>query len=297
VKTLHLDLGREMRGGQWQVLRLVRGLRVRGDKPMLLAREGGELLRRARAEGLNARPLRMLELLQLSRSFDLVHAHDARSHSAAALFHDAKPGHAPLVVSRRVAFPVRKGILSRRKYGRANAYIAVSKYAASVLADGGIPEHRIEVVYDGVPLLPKTESGTRVLAIASDDPLKGGELLRSLACGVEFSRNLEADLPTARVFVYITHSEGLGSAVLLAMSAGVPVIASEVGGIPEIIDNGVNGLLVGNTVAEIAAAIRQIHENPGEMSERGRAKVAAMFNEERMVENTVEVYRKVLDDV
>ena len=47
------------------------------------------------------------------------------------------------------------------------------------------------------------------------------------------------------MFVYITESEGLGSAVLLAMAAGTPVIASRVGGLPEAIEDGVNGLLTG----------------------------------------------------
>jgi glycosyltransferase involved in cell wall biosynthesis len=292
VKTLHLDLGREMRGGQWQVFRLVQGLLARGDNPLLMAREGGELLRRAREAKLPVRAFSMLALPHLSRSFDLVHAHDARSHAAAALFKRV-----PLVVSRRVAFPVRQGLLSRRKYERADGYIAVSRFAASVLADGGVPEHRIEVVYDGVPVLPRTESGTRVLAMASVDPLKGGELLRSVEYPIEFSENLEADLPTARTFVYVTESEGLGSAVLLAMSAGVPVVASNVGGIPEIIDHGVDGLLVKNVAGEIAEAIRRVEANHREMGERGRAKVAERFSEERMVEDTVKVYRKVLGNV
>jgi glycosyltransferase involved in cell wall biosynthesis len=292
VKTLHLDLGREMRGGQWQVFRLVRGLVERGDQPLLMARKGGELLRRAREAQLPVRTFSSLAFPHLSRSFDLVHAHDARSHSAAALFKRV-----PLVVSRRVAFPVRTGLFSKRKYERADGYIAVSRFAASVLADGGVPEHRIEVVYDGVPLLPRTESGKRVLAIASDDPLKGGELLRSIECPIEFSKNLEADLPTARAFVYVTESEGLGSAVLLAMSAGVPVVASNVGGIPEIIDNGVDGWLVENLADQISEAIRRLQENSGVMGERGRAKVAERFSEGRMVEDTVKVYRKVLGNV
>jgi glycosyltransferase involved in cell wall biosynthesis len=292
VKTLHLDLGREMRGGQWQVFRLLTKLIKRGDQPLLMAREGGELLKRAREGQIPVRAFSMLALPHLSRSFDLVHAHDARSHAAAALFKRV-----PLVVSRRVAFPVRQGLLSKRKYERADCYIAVSRFAAAILADGGVPEHRIEVVYDGVPLLPKTDAGTRVLAIASDDPLKGGELLRTIDCAIEFSKNLEADLPTARAFVYVTENEGLGSAVLLAMSAGVPVVASNVGGLPEIIDNGVDGWLVENLAEKISEAIQRVKENPGVMGERGRAKVADRFAEDRMAEETIKVYRKVLGNV
>ena len=60
-------------------------------------------------------------------------------------------------------------------------------------------------------------------------------------------------LHEAGFFVYITHSEGLGSGALLAMSAGVPVIASNVGGLPEAIRHGENGLLVENDRAKSPA--------------------------------------------
>ena len=60
------------------------------------------------------------------------------------------------------------------------------------------------------------------------------------------------------LFLYITHSEGLGSAVLLAMAAGVPVIASNVGGLPEIVEHERTGLLTENTAQAIANAIRRL---------------------------------------
>ena len=72
------------------------------------------------------------------------------------------------------------------------------------------------------------------------------------------SSNLEADLPRARALVYLTHSEGLGSGILLGMAHGVTVIASGVGGIPELIEDGVNGILVANEPAAVAAALKRI---------------------------------------
>ncbi len=63
------------------------------------------------------------------------------------------------------------------------------------------------------------------------------------------------------MFVYITRSEGLGSAILLAMSAGVPVVASNIGGIPEIVVDGESGLLVENDAAQIAAAILRLKQD------------------------------------
>src|SRR5579871_2856648 len=118
MRILHLDSGREMRGGQWQVLRLHRGLVARGHESRLLAREGSPLFAMARAERLPCEAMRPLRVR--ARGFDLLHAHDARSHSLAALL-----GSVPIVVSRRVAFPVRRSASSRWKYSRAQLFLAV----------------------------------------------------------------------------------------------------------------------------------------------------------------------------
>jgi glycosyltransferase involved in cell wall biosynthesis len=75
----------------------------------------------------------------------------------------------------------------------------------------------------------------------SNDPLKGAGLLQTAASAagaqVVFSEELATDLATADVFVYLSESEGLGSAILLAMAQGVPVVASNVGGIPELVEH------------------------------------------------------------
>ena len=146
------------------------------------------------------------------RGHSLIHAHDARSHTLGA-FLCARP----LVVSRRVAFPVG----SRWKYGRARRYLAVSQFVKNVLIQGGVPEDKISVVYDGVPLLDVSH-GNQVLGMEKDSAL----LPRM---GLKMVSHLEEEIPTAKILVYVTASEGLGSGVLLAMSAAVPVIASHIG--------------------------------------------------------------------
>lgn len=57
--------------------------------------------------------------------------------------------------------------------------------------------------------------------------------------------------------------ESFGRVILEAFAYGRPVVASDVGGVPEIVDNGRNGLLVRPDPAEIAAALRRIHDDPG----------------------------------
>jgi glycosyltransferase involved in cell wall biosynthesis len=291
MRVLHLDSGSEMRGGQWQVLRLVEGLASAGVESTLLARAGSPLLAAALSRGCHAEPLGLLRALVATRSHDVIHAHDARTHTLAAILSGL-----PLVVSRRVAFPIR----SRRKYARAAHYIAVSEFVRAILRSGGVPDEKISVVYDGVPILTRAH-GRRILAPASDDPAKGAALAAEAArlAGVEivFSADLERGLRRAGLFVYISHSEGLGSAVLLAMSAGVPVIASRTGGLPEIVHHGDTGLLVANDAEAIADAIRHLRGNPEiarRMGATARQCVVDRFSVDRMVHLTLEVYRQVL---
>jgi hypothetical protein len=292
MRILHLDAGKEMRGGQWQALRLMEGLAAAGVESTLLARHGAPLFEAARERGWRVEPLSLVRAMLLARRHDLVHAHDARGHTFGAI-----AGSGRLVVARRVAFPVR----SRWKYRRARRYLAVSEFVKSVLVAGGVPEEKIAVVYDGVPLLEPAR-GALVLAPANaDDPRKGAPLAVEAArlAGVELklSTDLERDLHDAAVFVYITHSEGLGSGALLAMSAAVPVVASNVGGLPEIIRHGENGLLVDNAPESIAAALRQLLDNPAyaqRIGDAARRTVMENFTVEHMVRRTMKVYRQVL---
>jgi len=66
----------------------------------------------------------------------------------------------------------------------------------------------------------------------------------------------------ADLFVMPTLKEGLGMVLLEAMAWGLPIIASNVGGIPEIIENGVDGLLVSSaSPKELAEALKKLMEN------------------------------------
>jgi glycosyltransferase involved in cell wall biosynthesis len=292
MRILHLDAGKEMRGGQWQVLRLVEGLAGAGVESTLLARSGGPLFEAASKRGWRVEPWGLVRTMLLARRHDLIHAHDARSHTLGAIASSGR-----LVVSRRVAFPVG----SAWKYRRARRYLAVSEFVKSVLVAGGVPEEKIAVVYDGVPLIEPARGSSVVAPANADDPRKGAPLAAEAArlAGVELklSTDLERDLRDAAVLVYITHSEGLGSGALLAMSAGVPVVASEVGGLPEIIHHGENGLLVDNTPQAIAAAVRLLlddHAFARRVGDAARRTVMKRFTVDQMVRRTMEVYRQVL---
>jgi glycosyltransferase involved in cell wall biosynthesis len=129
-----------------------------------------------------------------------------------------------------------------------------------------------------------------VLGLEKDSRLLAG-------MGLKMVSRLEEEIPTARILVYITNSEGLGSGVLLAMSAAVPVIASNVGGLAEVIRHGENGLLVENGEGAIASAIRTLLDHPEQARQIGaaaRRTVIERFTVDRMVAATLEAYRRVL---
>jgi len=297
---LHIDTGAGMRGGQWQALYLLRGLAAAGIGVRLLAPGNSPLLQAALAQHLDARPLGPRALLKAASGVDLVHAHDAHAHTL-ALFTGK-----PVVVSRRVAYPVGRGLASKWKYARAAHFIAVSECVRRMLLDAGIDAGRIALVYDGVAIPPAFEvarlaARTRVLALDSSDPGKGKSILEQVAAlsnvPISFSDNLSRDLPDTALFVYITNLEGLGSAALLAMAYGVPVIASDVGGLPEIVKDGETGLLTSNQPAQIARAIERLlsdRQLAVRLAARARARVEKEFSIDRMVRGTLRVYERIL---
>jgi glycosyltransferase involved in cell wall biosynthesis len=99
------------------------------------------------------------------------------------------------------------------------------------------------------------------------------------------------------VFVHATRTEGLGIAILEAMAAGVPVVASRVGGIPEIVEDGITGLLVpaGDARALSAAALELLGRpaRAEEMARRARARAEALFTVGRMSDAYAGLYQEV----
>ena len=99
------------------------------------------------------------------------------------------------------------------------------------------------------------------------------------------------------MFVYISRSEGFGSAALLAMSMGVPVIASRTGGLTEVVEDGNSGLLVENEPREIAAAMRRIlaeHDLAANLIGCARARVQKTFTKEHLISRTLASYERAL---
>ena len=94
-------------------------------------------------------------------------------------------------------------------------------------------------------------------------------------------------------------SEGLSNAVLESMAAGVPVVATEVGGTPEIVEDGVTGVLVPpEDASSLARAVERLLEDSDlstRLAESGRRFVTREFSLERMARATENHYVNLLE--
>ena len=296
MKILLADSGWKMRGGQWQTLYLAEGLREQGHGVTLLVRYGSLLWDLGHRANIATRQIGYSTMFALSRSHDAIHVQDASSHTVAAIASTR-----PFVVSRRVAFPVKQGWLSQRKYDRAAGYLAVSNAVAKELRRAAIDPLKIRIVADGVPDIQPAAYEQHVAALKSDDAGKLNALMiescREAGAQIVLSDNLADALKGGFLFLYLSQSEGLGSAVLLAMAAGMPIVASRVGGLSEAVDEGFSGLLVPNESAAVAQAIHTLREDRNlalRFGENARRRYLKHYTLELMVENTLSAYRELL---
>jgi len=165
------------------------------------------------------------------------------------------------------------------------------------------PQKALEVLIDAsVPLLERDSRA--YLVLAGDGPLL--EVMRTKARSTPvrdrilfpgFQTDVPGFLAALDIYVLSSTTEGLSLALVEAMAAGLPVVATAVGGNPEAVEDGVTGLLVapGRTAA-LEQAVARLLKDPGlrrSMGEAGRQRALAEFTEDRMLERTAAVYREV----
>lgn len=154
---------------------------------------------------------------------------------------------------------------------------------ALALARKELPAVRLVVVGDGV-----ARQGIRTLA---------GDL--GLTDAITFVGAVADPAPfvaDAHVVALTSDHEGFPNALLEAMAVGRPVVATNVGGIPELVRDGVDGFLTSADPAEIAARLAEVLGDPslGERMGHSAHERAETFTWERVVRMTEDVYREVL---
>lgn len=111
-------------------------------------------------------------------------------------------------------------------------------------------------------------------------------------------RDTPAFLRALQIYVQASTREGLPNAILEAMAAGLPVVATAVGGVPEVVEDGVTGILVPpEEPARLADAILSLLDSPDRartMGEAGRARIESHFTAAAMVAAHHTLYRRTV---
>jgi glycosyltransferase involved in cell wall biosynthesis len=168
------------------------------------------------------------------------------------------------------------------------AAVVPGEEPATVLFAGRLsPEKRIDVVAEATDGLPRI--------VAGDGPLRS---LLPDALGFVPQRELFGLMERAAVVLLVSEREGLPNVVLEAMARGRTVVATPVGGIPSVIQDGVSGLLVPvGDVAATRAAIERALGDP-ELRRRigaaARERVSEYCSWERVTERTLAVYEEAV---
>jgi L-malate glycosyltransferase len=355
LSIVHVDTEATWRGGEQQVLHLVKGLADLGHKNIVVVKEASALQERLSEKGILTFPLPahgeldIFSALKL-RSYllreqpNIVHAHSGHGVALASL---ATLGTTiPFVITRRVDFPLSQNVLSRLKWRRANTIIAISQAVKKVLVESGLPENKIPVVHSGVDfsvhkkitkasreemgvpadsfvigqvaaLAPHKDQSTFLHAInllknkiknvrgvmVGDGPLQEALQQQVRSMGLEneirflgFRNDPLRFLAAFDVFCLSSKTEGLGTSLLDAMALKIPIVATNAGGISELIRDNVTGYLVPvEDPSALADALFKAKERPSE-----GLRMAAIayekskeFDVQNTIRRTVEVYRQL----
>lgn len=365
--VLHVNTERSWRGGEQQTLYLLNGLRDRGIKSVLVAKQGGVMAERARAAGhehvyempmggdIDLRvPVRLRKIIK-EHGLNLLHAHTSHAHvfiQLAAALCRPRP---KVLVHRRVDFSIfRRNKLGlnaiKYRYG-VDRYVTVSHAIKAVLENDGISGDKISVVHSGIDFAriekaPERRAEIRAelgvaedaplicnvawcadhkgqtylvqaapaifekhprarIAIVGDGELKGALMEEAAALGVAdkvifagYRKDVPSVLKAIDIFVMPSHMEGLGTSVIDAMAARLPIVGTRAGGIPELIRDGETGLLCPIRDPEsIAEAVIRLLDDPAWAKTLGEAayKTAAEgFSAEAMVRGNLAVYESLL---
>lgn len=363
-RVLHLSTARTWRGGEQQVAYLVEELRELEVPQLVICASGSPMEAMCVKIGVDHRglsfraafdPLNARRLAEIARAWkaELLHPHDSHGHTSAVLANTFFGMGLPLVVSRRVDFPISSGFSARWKYGHASVkrILCVSDAIRTITARGLQRKEVLRTVYDGIDL-NRFNAGAdgrlhRELGLDPATPIVGniaalaphkdlftfirmaerihkarpevrfvligeGELrseleryaaqrnLKGVLTFTGFRNDVERLLPELDVMAMTSRTEGLGTSILDAFAARVPVVATAAGGIPELIENERTGLLRAvEDDAALASAVLKLLDDPA-LRDRlvaGAHEKLQGFTRQATAVATLKEYHAVLDEL
>ena len=265
--------------------------------------------------------------LDLMAKFPTVVSLDMTSYQAA--FEQTDPDfmwtYRPNILLGKRVFQAAKGIVTRSEWGR-----------QSVINDYNIEPEKVKVIYPGVDVTKLTpaektkeeeQKPFNILFIGTDFERKGGEDVVAVFLDrfthqaelhlvtraqikyqhpcIHIHRNVKAYSPEwlklyrqADVFVMPTHFEGFGWVFLEAMAAGLPVIATNINAIPEMVTHEETGFLIQpGDRANLATHLQYLIDNPSlaqEMGIKGRKKVENNFNAQLHCQILANMFKEII---
>jgi len=223
----------------------------------------------------------------------------------------------------------------RRYYDNVNHFICLSEFQRDMLVKEGLPADRVTVLPNPLPLAVETISSKRngeyVAYVGRISPEKDvltlietarrlgdvqfkfagdyhrmPEVIKQKPDNCEFLGQLNAEdivqfYQNARMVVFATRCyEGFPTVLLEAMSHGLPVVCSRIGGLPEIVDDGMTGLFYEPCNAdELVDRIRTLWQNPAlcqKLGDAGKRKVLEDYVAEHLLDRLMGIYEKVITE-
>ena len=202
---------------------------------------------------------------------------------------------------------VRNGIAgtARRGAGRAlRAELGIADTELVVAMVSGLrPEKAHDVAFAAVGELLASVPELRLLVVG-DGPLRAevqraASALGDRALAIGYRPDVLAVLDAADVLLHPSRADALPTTIIEAMAASTPVVATRVGGIPELVDDGVSGVLVPAPpeAPGLAAALGELLRDPQRrrrLAAAGRERFEQEFTADRWAARMGELYRCVL---
>ena len=114
-----------------------------------------------------------------------------------------------------------------------------------------------------------------------------------------FRKNIKEILPSLDVFLFTSETEGLGTSILDAMAAGVPICATNAGGVSEMVEHEKNGMLCPvKDSACLSRSVLRILDDPdfGQNLVKQGFQTVKNFSKEKTAQRTIELYREILSN-
>lgn len=361
-KVLHISTPTTWRGGEQQLAYLVSELIAQEVPTHVLCASGGKVESFCREnqiphttckERFAVNPLfaKAVRDVCISHSIDIIHVHDSHAHTFAVMAATLFGNPTPIIVSRRVDFPISRSWLSHYKYNHplVKRIVCVSDAIRQIVArDIKRPElactvysgidtsrftktektgilHREMSIPEGTPLIgnvaalaPHKDYRTFIATaqqlvadgaqarflIIGDGPLKEEVTQWVADSGISdqvlmlgFRKDIPEILPELDVFLITSETEGLGTSILDAFACRVPVVATDAGGIPEIVRHNETGFT--GKVKDPTSLAKGVSQMLADKTYRdrmvnGATQLLSTFHKSAMAQSTWVVYREVL---